>query len=160
GTAGGDALANYIYTSSPVLSAANNQPVVLSTTAGQSNYPNAAVVAAYQAAATGTLPAGNQTIPYPTAARLLSMPTFGAYGLPPGGTPGVVQTWEITSTGTLNGSRPATVQVVALAEQPVWPANTYAAFATSPNCAAMYFHGTVNTKSYDSTSVSGGTSPT
>src|SRR5262249_15358258 len=105
-----DPLANYVYTNaatpvSPVRSTANLQPIVLSTTPGQSNYPTAAVVAAFQAAAQGTLPAGNQTISYSTTARLLSMQTFDPYGLPPGGTPGVVQTWEITSTGTLSGSR-------------------------------------------------------
>ena len=146
GTVPSDPLANYDFTGSPVKY--NGQPVVLSAVTGTpSNYPVAAVVTAFQNAAAGTLSAGNMTISYASSAKLLSMQTFDPYGLPPGGTPGVVQTWEITSNGTLSGSRSAQVQVVALAEQPVWPANTYAAFATAKTCGALYFHGTVTTKS-------------
>jgi hypothetical protein len=90
------------------------------------------------------------------------MQTFDPYGGTPGGTAGVVQLWEITSQGTLSGSRPAKVEVVALAEQPVAPANAFAAFATANTCGAMYFHGNVTINSYDSATpfVGGQTSPT
>jgi PilX N-terminal len=158
-TAGVDLLTSYDYTGSPVKY--NGQPVVLSAVTGvDSNYPVAAVVTAFQNAAKGSLAAGNQTIGYAAYAKLLSMQTFDPYGLPPGGSPGVVQTWEITSQGTLSGSRSAKVEVVALAEQPVWPANTYGAFATSATCGALYFHGNVTINSYDSTGLTGATAPT
>jgi len=158
GTIGTDPLANYDYTGSPVKY--NGQPVVLSAVAGiGSNYPVPAVVTAFNNAATGSLAAGNTTLNYGAYAKLLSMQTFDPYGMPPGGTPGVVQLWEITSQGTLGGARNAKVEVVALAEQPVWPANTYGAFATSATCGALYFHGNVTINSYDSTGLTGGTSP-
>jgi Tfp pilus assembly protein PilX len=160
GTVPGDPLSNYNYTSSPVTLNSNNQPVVLSTTAGASNYPVNAVIASFQAAAQGTLNAGGTTVSYSTTARLLSMQTFDAYGGTPSGSPGVVQIWEITSLGTLSGSRSATVQVVALAEQPVWPANSYGAFATANTCGALNFGGTTDVNSYDSTGMTGTASPT
>jgi hypothetical protein len=87
------------------------------------------------------------------------MQTFDAYGDTGGGTPGIVQMWQITSDGTLTGSRTATVEVAAIAEQPVWPANSYAAFATGNICGALYFHGNVTTNSYDSSALSGATAP-
>lgn len=165
GTVVTDPLANYVYTNpvagtvvSPVLY--NNQPVVLTAIAGEaSNYPVAAVVTAFRNAASGTLTAGGQTINYAARARLISMQTFDPYGLPPGGTPGVVQTWEITSQGTLGGSRSGKVEVVAYAEQPVWPANTYGAFATANVCGALSFNGNVTINSYDSTGLTGSTAP-
>lgn len=160
GTVVADPLANYDYTSSPVKY--NGQPVVLSTSTvpADSNYPVQAVIDAFRNAATGSLMAGNQRVNYTATARLLSMQTFDPYGLPAGGTPGVVQLWEITGRGALTGARPATVEVVALAEQPVWPANTYGAFATANTCGALYFHGNVTINSYDSTGLSGATPPT
>jgi Tfp pilus assembly protein PilX len=160
GTVPSDPLANYNYSSSPVTLNSNGLPVVLSTTAGQSNYPVAAVVTAFQAAAQGTLNAGGTTVSYSTTAKLISMQTFDAYGGTPSGSPGVVQLWEITSFGTLGGSRSATVQVVALAEQPVWPANSYGAFATANICGALSFAGTTDINSYDSTGLTGTASPT
>jgi len=158
GNSGADLLANYNYTSSPVTW--GGRPVVLSTTAGASNYPVNAVITAFQAAAQGQLNAGGTTVSYSTTARLLSMQTFDPYGGTPSGNPGVVQLWEITSLGTLTGSRTATVQVVALAEQPVWPANSYGAFATANTCGALNFGGTTDVNSYDSTGMTGNASPT
>lgn len=160
GTVTTDPLSNYNYASSPVTLNSNNQPVVLSTTAGQSNYPVNAVITAFQAAAQGSLNAGGTTVSYSTTAKLLSMQTFDAYGGTPSGNAGVVQIWEITSLGTLSGSRTATVQVVALAEQPVWPANSYGAFATNNSCGALNFQGTTDVNSYDSTGMTGTATPT
>jgi hypothetical protein len=125
-----------------------------------SNYPVQTVKDAFSAAGQGSLTAGTQTIRYESYAKLLSMQTFDPYGGTPGGTPGVVQLWEITSRGSLGTSRTATVEVVALAEQPVWPANSYGAFATANTCGALDFGGTTDVKSYDSTNMSGSTSPT
>jgi hypothetical protein len=159
GTVVSDPLTNYDYSSSPVTY--NGQPVILSAMTGvSSNYPVQAVKDAFSAAGQGNLSAGSQTIHYESYAKLLSMQKFDPYGGTPGGTPGVVQLWEITSRGSLGASRTATVEVVALAEQPVWPANSYGAFATANTCGALSFGGTSDIKSYDSTSVSGSTTPT
>src|SRR5262245_34506220 len=157
GTVATDPLSNYVFTGSPVTW--NSRPVVLSTTAGASNYPVNDVITAFQAAAQGSLNAGGTTVSYSTTARLLSMQTFDPYGGTPSGSPGVVQIWEITSLGTLTGLRSATVQVVALAEQPVWPANSYGAFATANTCGAINFQGTTDINSYDSTGMTGTASP-
>lgn len=159
GTVMTDPLTAYDYTSSPVTY--NGQPVVLSAMTGvASNYPVAAVVTAFNAAAQGTMTAGSAQINYGTYAKLLSMQTFTPYGGSPTGTPGVVQLWEITSRGSLGGSRSATVEVTAIAEQPVWPANSYGAFATANSCAALNFGGSPHIDSYDSTGMTGSTSPT
>ena len=142
---GSDPLSNYNRTVSPVTY--NNQPVVLSATSAKaSNYPVAAVQTAFNNAAKGTLTASNATMTYGTYATLKSMQLFDSYG----GGPAVVQTWEITSDGTLSGARTATVEVVATIETPMVVANSYAAFATDPGCGAIYFHGNVTVNSYDS----------
>jgi hypothetical protein len=143
---GSDLLSNYVTTVSPVT---YGGPVVLSardSTCTGSNYPVAAVQTAFCNAAKGTLTAGNATITYNASAKLIAMQKFESYG----GTPNVVQTWEITGIGSLAGSRNATVEVVATIETPKVSANTYAAFATADTCGAMYFHGNVTIDSYDS----------
>ena len=110
---GSDLLSNYDRTTSPVKY--NGQPVVLSAMTGvASNYPVASVVTAFSNAANGSVTADNLTISYSAYATLISMQTFDPYGGTPGGTPGVVQTWQLTSDGTLSGSRSATVEVVAI----------------------------------------------
>ena len=145
-----DPLSNYVTTASPVTY--NGQPVVLSADSSTpSNYPYAAAQAAFNAAAQGTLAAGNATLTYKSYATLVSMQKFDSYG----GTPNVVQTWEITADGGLASSPKATVEVLATIETPKVSANSYAAFATSPGCDAIYFHGNVTVDSYDS-SVGGG----
>ena len=139
----------------------NGQPVILSAMQGvNSNYPVPAVIAAFNNTAKGSITVENTTVSYSSYAKLISMQTFDPYGGTPGGTPGVVQTWEISSDGSLTGSRKAKVEVVAMGEQPVWPANTYAAFATDPSCGALTFDGNVDINSYDSSNVSGTTQPT
>lgn len=159
GTTGADLLASYDRTGSPVKY--NGQPVVLSAIDGvASNYPVASVVTAFQNAAKGNLTAGKRTVGYAASATLLNMQAFDPYGGSPGGAPGVVQTWQITSDGTLGGSKTAIVEVSAIAEQPVWPANSYSAFATDENCGAIHFYLGSTTDSYDSTSISGAVVPT
>ena len=156
--AGTDSLANYNRTTSPVTY--NGQPVILSAIEGvQSNYPVSTVITAFHDAANGYLTAGNVKIGYAASAKLILMQTFDPYGGAAGGEPGVVQTWEITSDGTLSGSHSAIIEVTTIAEQPVWPASSYAAFATANTCGAIYFHGNVITNSYDSTGLSGSTTP-
>ena len=160
-TSGTDLLSMYDRSTSPVKLLSNGQPVVLSAIDGvDSNYPVPAVVTAFRNAAKGDLSAGNTTIHYAASATLIAMQTFDPYGGGAGAAPGVVQTWQITSDGTLGGARTAIVEVDAVVEQPVWPASSYAAFATANVCGAMYFHGNVTTNSYDSSSLSGTTTPT
>jgi len=162
GTVVSDPLSNYDYSGSPVkYPAVNGAPVVISTMSGvASNYPVQAVITAFNNAAHGSLTAGNSTINYTTKATLIAMQTFDPYGGAASGTPGVVQTWQITSDGSLSGGRTATVEVVAIAEQPVWPANSYGAFATANICGALYFHGNVTIDSFDSSGLTGATPPT
>jgi hypothetical protein len=156
-----DPLSNYLRTGSPVLCNGGGctvgAPIVLSATASvPSNYPAAAVQTAFDAAAQGALAAGPVTVNYGAYATLISMQTFQAFG----GTQNVIQTWEITGVGSLAGSRPATVEVVAVVETPKVPANNFAAFATADTCGAMTFVGNTETNSYDSTGMTGSTAPT
>ena len=58
-----------------------------------------------------------------------------------GGGTGVIQTWEITATGTVPGSLPATVEVTALLERHVVDAQTFAVFATGTGCGAINMNG-------------------
>jgi hypothetical protein len=90
--------------------------------------------------------AGNAAVNYCSYATLMTIQVFDSYG----GSPNVVLTWEITGVGSLSGPRPATVEVVAVVEQPKVPANNYAAFATDNTCGALTFDGGAQTDSYDS----------
>jgi Tfp pilus assembly protein PilX len=152
-TGGGDPIANYNTTVSPVtcLNGCPNigQPVVLSASAAKaSNYPVVAVQAAFAAAIQGgTLPAGNTTVAYAPYATLLSMQVIPVYG---GGIQ-TIQTWQITSIGSLSAGRTAQVEVAATLETPKFPAQMYAAFGTAGGCGTLNFHGNnTQTDSYDS----------
>ncbi len=150
-----DPLANYDRTQSPVTY--NGNPVILSALASQaSNYPVAAVQTAFNSAAKGTLMAGNQPLSYGVYATLISMQQFDSYG----GQPIVVQTWQITSDGTLGGTRKATVEVSGFIERPKVSANSYAMFATSNTCSAIDLQGNINIDSYDSSAGPPSTSTT
>ena len=153
-----DLLANYDTAKSPVICLAgcpnNGQPVVLSGNgAVASNYPVAAVQAAFSAAVQGTLPAGTTTVTYAPSATLLSMQQVNTYG---GGTT-TIQTWQITSDGSIAVlGRTAQVEVTALLERQKAPAQMYAAFATSGGCGALQFAGGATVNSYDSAALVGG----
>ena len=135
---------------------ANGQPVTLSAMdVADSNYPVDAVKTAFYNAARGSLTAGNASINYNAVATLISMQSFNAYG---GGT-AVVQTWEITGTGALTGTRNATTEVVAIIETPKVPASSYAAFATDNTCGALNFGGNVVIDSYDSSTMTAASGP-
>jgi Tfp pilus assembly protein PilX len=158
-----DPYSAYDTTKSPVQY--GGQAVVLSSNPDvPSNYPSTAltpgsvpVATAFSTATQGTLTAtGNATLNYKAYATLMAMQKFQTYG----GTEAVVQTWEVTADGGISGSRPATVEVVATVETPKVPANSYGAFATDPNCGALTFGGNVTINSYDSTGMTGSTSPT
>ena len=122
-----------------------------------SNYPDATVKTAFNAAAGGNLTAGSTTIGYGAYATLLHMDSFGdAYG---GGTT-VVQTWQITSDGMIRGGvRDATVEITSTIETPKVPAFQYAAFATANGCGALTFNGNTGTDSYNSAALALGAAP-
>jgi Tfp pilus assembly protein PilX len=132
------------------------QAVVLSAgTGAASNYPIPAVVTAFATAGQGALTAGLVTLTYKTTATLIAMQVFDAFG----GTQSVVQTWRVTSEGGVSTVPKATVEVIAMIEQPKVSANSYAAFATADTCDALYLSGTVNTDSYDSSTLASGATP-
>src|SRR5262245_32921159 len=103
-TFGLDPIANYNTNVSPVTCTNGcpnlGRPVVLSASAAiPSNYPNAAVQAAFLAALQGSLPAGNTTVAYAPYATLLSMQQIEIYG--GGGVVRTIRTRHITSTRTI-----------------------------------------------------------
>jgi hypothetical protein len=150
-TGGADPIANYNTNVSPVRCIAgcpsNGQPVVLSANAAIPwNYPNPAVQAAFLGIQ-GTLPAGNTTVAFAPYATLVSMQQIEVYG---GGIQ-TIQTWQLTSTGTITAGKTAQVEVSATLETPKFPAQMYAAFGTNPGCGTLNFHGNqTQTDSYDS----------
>lgn len=149
----GDPMSSYTATVSPVTY--SGSPVILSANANQTaNYPVAGTKTAFNTAGSGTLSAGNTTVNYGAFAQLLSMRQVTPYGST---TPTTVQTWLITSNGTVTGVRNAEEEVSATLERQVTPVFTYAAFATSNGCGALQFGGGGTTDSYDSAAVSGGT---
>lgn len=157
-TGGADPIAAYNIAVSPVTVIANGQPVVLSSDpAVAANYPVAAVQNAFNAAAKGSLNADNGAVSYKAVARLIAMrPIVSAYT----GNPITLQTWEITATGSIGGTRSAETEVSAVLERPTLPAYSYAAFATDEGCGALSFAGGATTDSYDSTAYGGAGNPT
>jgi Tfp pilus assembly protein PilX len=159
-----DPLSGYNYTSVyPVqVGAANTSghDVYLSanTSTQSSNYPLASIQSAFNATGKGkgSITAGNTTVNYATYAHLLSMTKLNSTV---SGSQAVVQTWEITSDGTIGGIRAADVEVSAILEQTVVPTFVYAAFATNNGCSALTFGGGGNTNSYDSSTYSGSGTP-
>ncbi len=144
-----DPLSNYTMSVSPVTRA--GAAVILSANAAMpSNYPVAATQAAFLAAAAGTLSTGTWTVRYTTHATLLSMRPSGALGA---GAPASVQTWRITSEGSIAGPRPVLVQVSAILEREAAPAFPHAAFAASSACSALSFANGARTDSYDSSNI-------
>jgi len=143
--------ANYDTTVSPVTY--NGQPVILSANhAITANYPDDTVKAAFSAAAGGTIVNAGTTLNYAPSAKLLSMKQINVYG----GSMQTIQTWQITSTGSISVGRTAQVEVMAIFESQAVPATMYAAFATGAGCGALNFRGNdTHTDSYDSTTYSG-----
>ena len=138
----------YDLTASPVKLLANNQPVVLSSVALNSNYPDAGVKAAFAAASKGTLDMKDATVAFATVATLKSMRSLtDAYS----NKPVTIQTWEISGDGNITGgAKTALVEVASVLERQPVPVYGYAAFATAEGCAAMSLKGGATTDSYDS----------
>jgi hypothetical protein len=124
--------------------------------AANANYPDAATQGLFALAAHGKLPAGNTNVWFNTTATLIYEDAFSDAYL--GGTT-VVQTWQITADGTINGVRTATVEISATIETPEVPAFKYAAFASNNQCQALWFHGSSDTNSYNSLNLPANTAP-
>ena len=89
---------------------------------------------------------------YAPYATRLSMKQVNVYG---GGVQ-TIQTWQITSNGSITTGRPAQVEVTSVFETQATPATMYAAFATASGCGALNFRGNnTSTDSYDSSTYSG-----
>jgi PilX N-terminal len=142
-------MASFYTAVSPVTLGQGGAPIVLSASSTPGNYPGN-VGSDFASNATGTLKAGNTTVTYAPSAKLLAMQSFQSY---PTGTTAVVQKWEITSDGTINGVRQADVQVSAILEQQKMSTFAYAAFATATGCNALNFGGGGTTDSYDSSTL-------
>ena len=124
--------------------------VVLSAISGvTSNYPESAVITAYQAALGSQSMSGLATASYSTSAKLVNM-TPAETATWAGGGNGPPQTWQITSQGYVSGVRNATVQVVAMFERTGTPIFPYAVFATGTACPSLLLAGGAITDSYDS----------
>ena len=143
-TGGADPLTNYDMTKSPVTYL--GQPVVLSANQSvESNYPVDAIQTAFAAAVQGTMQSGTTTVTYQPYATLLTMQPVNVYGA---GVQKTIQTWQISSLGTIGSGRTAQVEVVGFLESGKASASMYAAFATSPNCGAQQYAGGATTDSY------------
>jgi hypothetical protein len=141
-------LALFDITQSPVRVVANGRPVVLATTAADSNYPDIGQTNGYVAQSQGNLNVGVGTVAYRSRAVLLAMrqipdPFFPGQWI-------TLQTWQITGTGTVGGAGSAEVEVSAIIERQAVPIYKFAAFATDPGCDALRFGGGAGTNSYDS----------
>jgi hypothetical protein len=148
----GNPMSNYVTTGSPVTY--NGHPVVLSANSHvSSNYPVSADQSSFNSSGSGNLTASGSTINYATSAKLLSMHQITPYGTT---TPTTIQTWAITSDGSVSGMQNADVEVTSTLEQQASPVFTYAAFATATGCSALTFGGGGTTDSYDSSTASGG----
>jgi len=139
---------SYLMTTNPVQY--NAKPVVLSALSGvSSNYPDATVASAYNSALNTKLISGIPNATYSTYATLLRMDsTPGVSWL--GTSSGVVQTWQITSVGSITGLRNAKVQVVATYERTGTPLFNYPIEATATSCKSINLNGPTYTDSYNS----------
>jgi Tfp pilus assembly protein PilX len=138
----------------------NGAPVVLSAVSSvASNYPVTANTPNNTVATTFNTALGAQALPgepnvtYSTYATLLRMnPAGGVSWL--NGTGGVIQTWQITSVGSIGvgGSTSATVQVVATYERNGTPIFNYPIEATGTGCSSVNLQKGTVTDSYNSSS--------
>ena len=146
-----------VNTGSPVTFGGN--PVVLSSDVNASNYPDNATKQAFANMFTGAnanVVAGNTTVTMKATATLVFEDAFSDAYL--GGTT-IVQTWQITADGVINGVRTSTVEITETVETPEVPAFKYAAFANNDQCQALWFHGSSDTNSYNSQALPANTAP-
>lgn len=135
--------------------------VLLTADGKQSNYPISSVQSAFNANGVGygSITANGTTVNYATEAKLMSMrQAFTPFGKS-STYKTTVQTWKLTSIGSVTGIRGASVQISATLEQHVYPTFNYAAFATNAGCSALQFGGGGSTDSYSSAAALVGGTP-
>ena len=146
-----DPFASYDMTVSPVRF--NGREVVLSSDpAFPSNYPAAAVVAAFAANSVGNLNVNGAPVAHAARARLMSMSTVTDFFTQQ---PVTLQTWEITGVAD-HWIRSVTCRGRSDGRTAASPVFSYAAFATHHGCNALSFAGGADTHSYDSAHLVGG----
>jgi hypothetical protein len=138
---------------STVALAVQNGCVVLGYSTATTNNPTATVhtptTSTLAVNSSGTTSnAASGTVTYSAAAILLSQQTIPVYG----SSPGTIQTWLIIADGTVPPSTSAIVEVSATMERQTGNAETYAVFATNPECGAITISGNAVTDSYNSQS--------
>jgi Tfp pilus assembly protein PilX len=142
--------ANYTMTTNPVQVKANGKPVVLSAVSTvPSTYPDGTVVTNFQALAAGTVP-NLSNVTYSAYATLLRMTPSAGVSWLPGTGGGVMQTWQITSVGSVKGIRGATVQVTQTYERAGEPIFQYGLEALGAGCGSITLTNGDTTDSYNS----------
>ncbi len=125
---------SYDSTKSPVQYSTN--PVVLSAVSGvSSNYPDSTVQTAFNTALHAQSVSGISGASYSTYATLIRQtPSSTVSWL--SGTGGVVQTWQVTSQGTISGVHNDTLQVTATFERTGTPIFNYPIEVLASGCKA------------------------
>jgi Tfp pilus assembly protein PilX len=148
-----------------VAAAVANGCVVLGYSTATTNNPTASVHAPSTLSTLAvngsgaTTNAAQGTVTFSAAAILLSQKSLTPYG---SSTPRTLQTWYIISDGMVPPSTSAIVEVSATMEQVIGQAETFAVFATNPNCSAITLSGggsDMTTDSYSSQSSDMATNP-
>jgi Tfp pilus assembly protein PilX len=129
----------------------SGKPAVLGTLSGgpTSNWPTSATLSSFNSALQGVSVPGLTSATFSTSATLLGNSTTGS-GLA-SWMAGTIQTWQITSQGTVGGLRSATVQVVATFANTTQPIFTQGIVTTATGCKAadgeppVYFNGKCST---------------
>src|SRR5262245_56911753 len=127
--------ANFDMTKSPVEYLA--APIVLSAMSGYSaNYPTTSMQTAFNSSLNNRAVSG-MGIPakYNVKATLSEMKVLNGLG----NIPVAVQTWRVTSRGSLSGARPAQVELTADFDTPVSSIFAWGAFGTDPGCRSVEF---------------------
>jgi Tfp pilus assembly protein PilX len=141
--------ASYTMTTNPVQY--SGKAVLLSPVSGASNYPDSTVVTNYGKVAAGSVP-GVSNATYSTTATLLRMTSGGGVSWLPGTGGGAMQTWQITSTGSIGGVLAATVQVTQTFERTGKPIFQYGLEALGKGCGSITLSNGDYTDSYNSNS--------
>lgn len=153
-TSGSDPISNYTLTTYPVTDGSGSQIILYGDSSLTSIYPYSTVISDYQSSGVGTgqIPLGALTVKYTTSAKLLAMRQATPYGSV---TPTTVQTWLITSDGTVDiGVRSAKEELSMILERPIFPVFSYGAFGQAVGCGALTWSGGGKIDSYDSSDLS------
>jgi hypothetical protein len=114
------------------------------------NYPDATQQTSFNTNLSNQTLAGLSNASFSTSATLIAMTPSSGVSWLSGGTGGVMQTWQITSQGSVHGVHNATVQVVATYTRTGSPIFNYPIEAVGTNCGSVTFTSATVTDSYNS----------